>query len=635
MAGYLNMIDSPSDLKKLHPDQLEKLAAEIRDKIIRVVSRTGGHLSSNLGCVELAIAIHYVFNAPNDKVIWDVGHQAYAHKLITGRRDSFSTLRQHGGICGFPVRDESDYDIFGTGHSGTAISAAVGMAVARDLRGSNENIVAVVGDASLSAGPSLEALNHAGGEKRKLIVVLNDNEMSISRTVGALSAYLNRLITTPFYNRILAETDNILQKIPNIGPRMIRTRKRILESIKRLIVPGALFEEMGFRYFGPVDGHNLRSLLHMLRRIKDNPGPVLLHVITRKGKGYKFAEERPEDFHSSVPFHVATGERKSPDGGHSFSEAFGETVVQLAEKDPSIVCITAAMARGTGLLKFRERFPQRLIDTGIAEEHAVTLAAGLAASGYRPIVAIYSTFLQRAFDQIIHDVCLQNLSVVFAVDRGGFSGEDGPTHHGLFDLSYLGIMPNITIAAPRDRKELADMLRFAVKHKGPVAIRYPKGEGMPCEVPPTGEVETIQLGKAKVEKEGTDVAILAIGSMVEHALAAASALQEEGISAMVVNARFVKPLDCDLFREIAERISYLVTVEENILAGGFGSRVAEFLENEGFHSVRLLRIGVPDKFVEHGPRELLMEKIGLSSPGIVEKIRAAFPVGRRVISYDS
>jgi len=632
MAGYMNMIDSPRDLKKLHPNQLERLAQEIRDKIIRVVSRNGGHLSSNLGCVELAIAIHWVFNAPNDKIVWDVGHQAYAHKLITGRRDSFATLRQHGGISGFPFREESDYDAFGTGHSGTAISAAVGMAIARDLRGSDENIVAIVGDASLCAGPSFEALNHAGGDVRKLIVILNDNEMSISPTVGALAAYLNRLITTPIYNKILAETDYILEKIPNIGPRMIRTRKRILESIKRLIVPGAFFEEIGFRYFGPVDGHDLRSLIHMLQRIKDNPGPVLLHVITRKGKGYKPAEEEPEPFHSSVPFDVATGKRKPPPQ-QSFSETFGETAIELAERDPTIVCITAAMAKGTGLDKFRERFPRRLIDVGIAEEHAVIVAAGLAASGYRPIVAIYSTFLQRAFDQIVHDVCLQKLPIMFAVDRAGFSGEDGPTHHGVFDLSYLGIVPHMTIVAPKDRKELRDMLHFAVKQRGPVAIRYPKGPGMSTTV--AGPIETIELGKAKVEREGVDVAVFALGSMVEHALGAASALQEEGISAMVINARFAKPLDRELLREVAESTGYVVTVEENVLLGGFGSRVADLLEREGLHSVRLLRIGVPDEFTKHGERFLLMEKLGLTAGGIVEKVKAAFPVKGGIPSFGS
>jgi 1-deoxy-D-xylulose-5-phosphate synthase len=621
------MIDSPRDLKQLHPDQLEKLAQEIRDKIIRVVSRTGGHLSSSLGCVELAIAVHYVFNAPNDKIIWDVGHQTYAHKLITGRRDSFATLRQCGGISGFPVREESDYDAFGTGHSGTAISAAVGMALARDLRGTGESIVAIVGDASLSCGVSLEALNHAGGNLRKLIVILNDNEMSISRTVGALSAYLNRLITTPIYNKILAETDYILEKIPNIGPRMIRTRKRILESIKRLIVPGALFEEMGFRYFGPVDGQDLRSLLHMLGRIKDNPGPVLLHVITRKGKGCKFAEQSPEEFHSAVPFDMATGERKSPPREPTFSEVFGETAVKLAEEDPTIVCITAAMARGTGLETFRERFPKRFIDVGIAEEHAVALAAGLAASGYRPIVAIYSTFLQRAFDQALHDVCLQNLPVVFAVDRAGFSGQDGPTHHGVFDLSYLGMIPNITIAAPKDRKELRDMLYFAVRQKGPVAIRYPKGSGMACTL--SGPIENIEAGKARLEREGTDVAVLALGSMVEHALAAAEILQKEGISPVVVNARFAKPLDRELIRRVAGNVACLVTAEENALAGGFGSRVAELLEQESLHQVRLLRIGAPDEFIKHGPRSLLMEKAGLSAQGIVEKIKSALPVRGR------
>jgi 1-deoxy-D-xylulose-5-phosphate synthase len=633
MAGYLNMIDSPQDLKKLHPDQLQKLAQEIREKIIRVVSRNGGHLSSNLGSVELAIAIHYVFNAPNDKIVWDVGHQAYAHKLITGRRESFPTLRQYGGISGFPVRAESDYDAFGTGHGGTAISAAVGMALARDLRGSHEHVVAVVGDASLCSGPSFEALNHGGGDVRKLIVILNDNEMSISRTVGALPAYLNRLITTPIYNKILEETDYILEKIPNIGPKMIRTRKRILESIKRLIVPGALFEEMGFRYFGPADGHDLRSLLHMLQRIKDNRGPVLLHVITRKGKGYRFAEEMPEEFHSAPPFDVPTGERKTCSPGRSLSEAFGDTAIELAEADPTIVCITAAMAKGTGLEKFRQRFPRQFVDVGIAEEHAVTLAAGLAASGYRPIVAVYSTFLQRAFDQIIHDVCLQKLPVVFALDRAGLSGEDGPTHHGVFDLSYLGMMPNMVVSAPRDRKELRDMLHFAAKQNGPVALRYPKVCSTPAQL--GGPVDEIALGKAEVLKNGADVAILALGSMVEQALAAAETLEHDGISAMVVNARFAKPLDRGLIRQVADKIGYLVTAEENVLAGGFGSRVADLLEREGLHETRLVRFGLPDVFIEHGDREVLLEKVGLSHKAIVENIKANLPLRGRMASYGS
>jgi 1-deoxy-D-xylulose-5-phosphate synthase len=630
MAGYLNMVDSPQDLKRLHPNQLEQLAQEIRDRIIRVVSRTGGHLSSNLGTVELAIALHYVLNAPNDKIIWDVGHQAYTHKLITGRRDSFVTLRQGDGISGFPVRDESDYDAFGTGHSGTAISCAVGMALARDLRGGEETIVAVVGDASLCSGSSFEALNHAGGERRKLIVILNDNEMSISRTVGAVGAYLNRIITTPFYNKIVAETDYILEKIPNIGPKMIRTRNRILESIKRLIVPGALFEEMGFRYFGPVDGHDLPSLIHMIRRIKDNPGPALLHTITRKGKGCKFAEEHPEEFHSASPFDIATGEKKEVATEPTFSQTFGDTAIQLAEENPDVVCITAAMAKGTGLNEFKKRFPKRLVDVGIAEQHAVTLAAGLAASGYRPIVAIYSTFLQRAFDQVVHDVCLQKLPVVFAIDRGGFAGEDGATHHGVFDLSYLGMIPNMTVMAPKDRAELRDMLHFALELRAPVAIRYPKGIGIASNLStPIGRIE---LGKAAVEREGSDVAILAVGTMVETALAAAERLEQEGISAMVVNARFAKPIDGGLIREICGSVGLLVTVEENCLAGGFGSRVADFLEQEGLDSVRLLKVGVPDRFIKHGAQESLFEECGLTAQQLKQRIESTFRIPGRMSS---
>ncbi len=622
MSRYLDMIDSPRDLRKLHPNQLEELADEIREIIIRTVSQSGGHLSSNLGAVELTLAVHYVFDAPNDKIVWDVSHQGYAHKLITGRRDSFKSLRKYKGLSGFLNPAESEFDAFAAGHASTSISAAVGMAVARDLRESNEKVVAIIGDGALSGGMAFEALNHAGPRIKNFIVILNDNEMSISHNVGALAAYLNRIITMPIYNKVVEEVDNIVKKLPFIGTRMIRTRRKILESIKSLVVPGVIFEELGYRYFGPVNGNDLHALLHILRSIKNQTEPIFLHVITQKGKGFGPAVERPEDFHSAKPFEIKTGKSKVENKNSTFTEVFGETIVELAKKDSRIVAITAAMAKGTGLDRFREEFPGRFYDVGIAEQHAVTFAGGLAISGYRPVVAVYSTFLQRAFDQILHDICLQNLPVIFAVDRAGLVGEDGPTHHGVFDISFLSMMPNMTVLSPKDGKELRDMLYFAAKYNGPIAVRYPKGEGTAVDA--SAPVEKIQYGTGKIEREGTELAIFGVGEMVGVCLKAAEKLAEAGISATVVNPRFIKPVDENLVRSLAEEISYFVTVEEHVLAGGFGSTILEFLERNRVDNVHLLRIGIPDRFVDQGSRDELLREVGLTPESIAKKIESGF-----------
>ncbi len=596
MSGYLNMIDHPSDLKKLHPNQLEQLAEEIREKIVRTVSRTGGHLSSSLGSVELAIAVHHTFNAPHDKIVWDVGHQAYAHKLITGRRDSFKTLRQLNGLSGFLRPSESEFDTFGAGHAGTSISAAMGMAAARDLRGTDERVVAILGDGALTNGMAFEALNNCSCIKN-LIVILNDNEMSISENVGAISAYLNRIITMPLYNKILSDIDGILKKIPG-GTRMIRARQRLAESVKSLLVPGVLFEEMGFRYYGPVNGNSIQELLHMLRTMKDPEHPMLLHVVTRKGKGYKPAEENPEAFHSTDPFEISTGNPLNHHDKPTYTEVFSDTIISLAENDPRICAITAAMAKGTGLDKFRERFPERFYDVGIAEGHAVTFAGGLAVSGFRPVVTIYSTFLQRGFDQVLHDVALQKLPVIFAMDRSGLVGADGPTHHGIFDISYLGCIPNMTILSPKDERELRDMLHFAAKYDGPIALRYPRGEtrGVSLDKP----VEEIRLGEGRVERDGDTIAIFAVGTMVYEALRAADILVQQGLNPMVINPRFIKPLDNQLIRYAASKTRCFVSIEEQVLFGGFGSLLSFALEELRLSDITLRRLGISDVFVEHG-----------------------------------
>ncbi|MBN1917313.1 MAG: 1-deoxy-D-xylulose-5-phosphate synthase [Verrucomicrobia bacterium] len=621
MSRYLDMIDSPRDLAKLQLGQLEALAQEVRDEIIHTVSRTGGHLASNLGVVELTIALHRTFDAPNDKIVWDVSHQTYAHKLITGRRERFRTLRQFGGMSGFAKPAESEYDAFGAGHASTAISAALGLAVARDMRGSDEKVIAVIGDGALTGGTAFEALYQGHSGIRDFLVILNDNKMSISPNVGAISLYLNRVIASPLYNRFSRAIDRLILRIPKVGLRLVRWRYRVLESIKGLLVPGLFFEEMGFRYFGPIDGHDLPSLLRLLGEIKKERRPVLLHVLTRKGKGYAPAEHEPEAFHSAPRFDRRTGRSKSDRTHPTYTEVFGRTLCERAEQDERIVAITAAMAAGVGLDPFQARFPGRFHDVGIAEEHTVIFAAGLAMAGMRPVVAVYSTFLQRAYDQILHDVCLQRLPVVFAVDRAGLVGEDGPTHHGVFDISYLGMMPNMTLLAPKDERELRDMLHFAFQHNGPVAVRYPRSQGVGANL--EAPVERIAYGRGVVERQGGDVALLAAGTMIAPALEAAELLAQAGISAMVANPRFLKPLDQDLLL-LAASTGRIVTIEEHVLHGGFGSAVAEWLCDRMMHSVACLRIGIPDAFVEHGSRRELLGQLGLTAPAIAARVKALF-----------
>lgn len=616
---FLPGINSPADLKKLRVQDLAVLADEIRDLIIRTVSKNGGHLASSLGSVELTLALHYVFNAPHDKIIWDVGHQAYAHKIITGRRDIFNTLRRRGGVCGFPRREESPFDVFNVGHSSTSISAGAGIAEALCLKKENSRVVAVIGDGSMTAGMAFEGLNWAGDRKKNLIIILNDNEMSISPNVGALSSYLNRIMTGQHVTRIKSEIKSLIKTIPAIGEQVFKFTKHIEESMKALFVPGALFEELGFRYVGPLDGHKLEPLVRMLSNVRDLNRPVLVHVLTKKGKGYEFAEKEPSRFHGIGPFRLETGENISNSNSPpSYTDVFGRTMIELAREDERVVAITAAMCQGTGLENFSREFPQRFFDVGIAEQHGVTFAAGLAVEGLKPVVAIYSTFLQRAYDQVLHDVCLQNLPVVFALDRGGIVGDDGPTHHGLFDISYLRSIPNLTIMAPSDEAELRDMMKTALSLDSPASIRYPRGKGTG---EPLAEPKLLDIGRAEVMREGTGLVIFAIGATVHPALDAARALEGEGIQAGVINCRFVKPLDEELLVRSALETKRVLTVEENVLMGGFGTAVLELLEKRGAFGVRTIRLGISDEFVEHATQEELRAKFGIDSTGIAEAAR--------------
>jgi 1-deoxy-D-xylulose-5-phosphate synthase len=615
----IDSISSPADLRKLLITELPKVAAEIRREIVETVSKTGGHLASSLGAVELAIAVHYVFNTPKDIVLWDVGHQAYTHKILTGRLRSFPTLRQLGGLSGFPNKNESaEYDPFTTGHSSTSISSALGLAQARDMKGERHKIAAVIGDASLAGGMAFEALNNAGHMNKDLIIILNDNELSISRSVGALSRYLNRIITNPAYNKIRKDVEKVLKRIPRFGFRAYRAARRLEEGLKNLLIPGMLFEEMGFRYFGPIDGHNIAQLVSVFRNIMTLNEPILIHAITKKGKGYKFAEERPDDFHGTAPFDAATGSRpkgtEAPAG--TFTDAFGEKMCLLAAEDDRIIAVTAAMLDGTGLKEFAKRFPRRFFDVGIAEEHAVAFSAGLARGGFKPVVAVYSTFLQRGYDQIIHDVCLQNLPVVFCLDRAGLVGEDGATHHGLFDMAYLRHIPGIVLMAPKDGEELKDMLEFAVKSNITAAIRYPKSAAVNVPSPK----DPVRLGKAQILKEGKDIAIISVGGMADLALKTAELLSGKRIGAMVVNARFIKPIDMELLEDICRDVKRIVTVEEGVLEGGFGSAVLEFIERENIKGVKVRRIGLPDRFIEHGKREELFLKYNLTPETLCDVI---------------
>ena len=619
METILDTIESPADLKQLDYPALEQLAREIRERLIETVSKTGGHLAANLGVVELSIALHCALDCPTDKIVWDVGHQCYAHKLLTGRRERFDTLRQLGGLCGFPSRAESEHDAFNTGHGSTSISAALGLATARDLRGGAETIVAVIGDGAIGGGMAFEALNAAGQQKTNLIVILNDNQMSISRNVGALSAYLARLRMDPHYLKAKAQFEQMMQRWPG-GGAVVEMVERFKIGVKQLLVPGMLFEVLGFAYLGPIDGHDLRLTAETIEHAKTLKGPVLIHAVTKKGRGYYPAERDACRYHGIPPFDIESGEPAIASSGMAYTAVFGRTLIALAERDERIVAITAAMRDGTGLREFSERFPTRFFDAGMAEQHAVTFAAGLAAAGLRPVVAIYSTFLQRAYDQVLHDVCLQNLPVVFALDRAGVVGEDGPTHQGVFDLAYLRAMPNLTVMAPRDLTDLAAMLRTGLQMQAPVALRYPRGIGMS---PPEGVPGPIAVGKGELLLDGGDVAIVALGAMVGPAFEAGLSLQAEGISAAVADARFVKPMDTDLIAALASRCGTVVTVEDGVAAGGFGSAVLEALAAAGMAHVPVRCLGAPDAPVPHGARSRLLEEMGLSSEGIAAAVRAA------------
>lgn len=613
-------IDSPEDIRKLTVEELGRLASEIRQVILETVSRNGGHLAPSLGTVELTLAIHYVFDTPRDRLIWDVGHQAYAHKIITGRRDRFHTLRRMGGISGFPKREESPYDVFNVGHSSTSISAAAGIAEGRCLTGEDFKVIAVIGDGSMTAGMAYEALNWAGDRDKDLIIILNDNEMSISPNVGALSSYLNRIMTGQHVMKWRAEVKNFLKTIPGIGEQMLKFTKQAEESLKGLVVPGVLFEELGFQYVGPLEGHRLDHLIANLQNVRELKKPVLVHVVTKKGKGYVHAEREPSKFHGIGPFDVVSGEVIVEKGAPpSYTEVFGKAMLKLARENQKVVAVTAAMCQGTGLEEFSRQLPDRFYDVGIAEQHGVTFAAGLATLGFVPVVAIYSTFLQRAYDQVFHDVCLQKLPVVFALDRGGFVGDDGPTHHGLFDYSYLRSLPNIVMMAPKDENELQRMLKTAVGCGGPASVRYPRGKGVgvPLEETPA----RLEIGRGEVLREGNDIALFAIGSTVYPALDAARELAREGIDVEVVNCRFIKPMDEVLLCDTALRLKKVVTVEENVLMGGFGSAVLELFEKKGLCDIKVKRLGVGDEFVQHATQAQLRRLYGVDAEGIAKAVR--------------
>ncbi len=610
----LEKINSPDDLKTLSLTELAGLADEIRPYITDIISKTGGHLSSNLGAVELTIALHYVFNTPEDKIIWDVGHQCYTHKILTGRRDQFTTIRQDEGLSGFPSKKESPYDVFDTGHASNSISIAVGLAESKKRVNKNHKIIAVIGDGSLTGGMAFEALNQAGHLKSDLIVILNDNEMSISKNIGAMSSYLNRIMTGEFMSNVREEIKKITKNMPTV----YKTARYLEEAVKGFFTPGMLFEELGFQYFGPVDGHNMGHLIEMLRNVKRLKGPFLVHVMTKKGKGYPYAEDDPERFHGISAFELTTGE-STKTGAKTYTDVFGATMIELARQDERIVAITAAMGLGTGLDTFSALFPDRFYDIGIAEQHGVTFAAALALGGLKPFVAIYSTFLQRAYDQIVVDVCLQNLPVVFAIDRSGLVGPDGPTHHGAFDLSYFRHIPNMVLMSPKDENELRQMLYSAHVYNRPVAIRYPRGEAQ--GVPMDETFKEIPLGTWEILKEGEDLTIIACGNMVYPALDVAEELEKEGIAIGVINGRFIKPMDNNILSEVASRTKKILTLEENVLMGGFGSGVMELLSKEEI-SIPVKSMGMPDTFITHGSQKKLRKALGIDREGIKKAIKA-------------
>lgn len=619
--NLLEKIDSPKDLKRLSLEELGLLAVEIREKIIETVSKTGGHLAPSLGVVELTLALHYVFNAPKDKIIWDVGHQSYAHKLITGRRDRFHTLRTYGGISGFPKREESIYDTVSSGHSSTSISAGLGISTAKAIKAEQAKVIAVIGDGSTTAGMAFEALNQAGETEKDLIVVLNDNAMSISPNVGAFSSFLSRKMTGRRFVYLRRELENLLKSIPGVGENIVTLFKKSEDSFITFFTPGMLFEALKFKYIGPIQGHRLDRLIETFQNVNHLKGPILIHVLTVKGKGYEPAEKDPVHYHGVAGFEVATGSptKKLHPQPPTYTEVFGDTMLDLGKRDGKLFAITAAMPEGTGLRKFAEAFPERFLDVGIAEQHAVTFAAGLATEGFKPVVAIYSTFLQRAFDQIIHDVCLPGLPVVFCIDRGGLVGEDGQTHHGQFDVTYLRSLPNMTCMAPKDENEFRHMLYTALRHPGPVAIRYPRGHGHGAALDP--DYKVIPMGEPEMLRQGKDLVIFALGSMVYPSLEAAAELGNQQLSVGVVNCRFVKPLDRKL-AEYGRGPGKVLVVEENTRQGGLGGAILEFFSDMGASEMLVRRMGLPDAFVEHGPIPVLLKKWGLDKEGIMEEARS-------------
>lgn len=611
----LEKIKEANDVKQLSLSECEQLAQEIRDFLIRSLSETGGHLASNLGVVELTIALHRFLHFPEDKLVWDVGHQAYTHKILTGRKEQFATLRKTGGLSGFPKRKESDCDAFDTGHSSTSISAGLGLVQARDLKGENYQVVSVIGDGALTGGMAYEALNNAAELKKNFIIILNDNEMSITRNVGGMSSYLDHIRMAAPYTELKMGVTNALKKIPKVGDGMVDALHKTKSSIKQLVIPGMLFENMGLTYLGPVDGHDMRQLGKVLQEAKRKQGPVLIHVLTEKGRGYEPAMRHPARFHGAAPYEIETGLPKS-NGNPSYTDIFSTVMRKFGDREPDVVAVSAAMVPGTGLKRFGNMFPERLFDVGIAEEHAVTFAAGLALGGLRPVVAIYSSFLQRAVDQILHDVCMQNLPVVFAVDRAGLVGSDGETHHGCFDLSYLSMMPNMTVMAPKNKWELSDMLKFAIRQKSPVAIRYPRGEAY------TGLEDyraPIEMGKAEILEKGKEIAILAVGNMVRTAVQVTENLRNCGYEPTLVNMRFVKPLDMDLLEILREDHSLIVTMEENVKSGGFGEQVMTYYGSR-LHSPAVRIVAIEDKFVPHGSVEDLMYQQQMDSASVTERI---------------
>jgi 1-deoxy-D-xylulose-5-phosphate synthase len=624
MSNIFEKINCPDDIKRMDDLQLADLAAYLREQIVETISHTGGHLASSLGVVELTIAIHSIFDSPKDKIIFDVGHQCYTHKLLTGRMEKFCTIRQFGGLSGFTKTCESCYDPFGAGHSSTSISAALGFCAARDQLGEHNKVIAVIGDGAMTGGMAFEAMNNAGHLNTDIIVVLNDNEMSISKNIGGLAQHLSHLRMEPRYIKLRDELRSLVKNIPRFGKRILQIAEGIEEHLTYLVVHGVVFEALGFSYFGPFDGHNitqLRQTLKMARRLK---GPKLIHIVTQKGRGYLPAEKDSTSWHGAVPFNIDTGNGISsspPSEIPQYSAVFCNTLMKMAEKDKRIVAITAAMPDGTGLKPFEDKFPDRLYDVGIAEQHAITFAAGMAAGGMKPVAAIYSTFMQRAYDQIIHDVALQNLPVVFALDRGGIVGEDGPTHHGVFDISFLRTVPGLTIMSPKDEDELQHMVKSAFEYGSPVAIRYPRGKGVGVKMADEAHWEVLEPGKGEILMEGKDLAILAIGSMVYPAVLAAEKLNNYGIRAYVVNMRFAKPLDRELIIKMAKATNHIVTVEENTIIGGFGSGVQEVIHEEGLRNCQVQIIGIPDHFIEQGNMNMIREKYGLSAEGITDAVR--------------